>query len=108
MSHSHFSDHILNMEHRAFQTTGMPMPRWVFYDCALMPGFVAGFAHRTSQLPHFIKEALEIPPKREWTPISLFVIIPTMATHEWMAHNLCSINALLEKKTPLLRLGVSH
>ena len=105
MDHVQFSDHILNMEHRAFQASAMPMPRWVFYDCALMPGFVAGFVHKTSTLPDFIKAALEVESKLEWTPISLFIIIPTMATNEWMAHNLCSVNALIEKKRRYHGLG---
>ena len=105
MDHVDFSNHILNMEHRAFETSEMPMPRWVFYDCALMPGFVAGFAHKTSTLPDFIKKALEVESRLEWTPISLFVVIPTMATNEWMAHNLCSVNALVDREKRYYGLG---
>src|ERR1700744_5192608 len=43
-----FADQILRLESACFSTSGMPMPRWVFYDCAIIPGFVAGFALRRS------------------------------------------------------------
>ena len=29
---------ILNLENKLFSQSGMEMPRWVFYDCAIMPG----------------------------------------------------------------------
>src|SRR3954466_13153445 len=48
MSEVHFADQILHLESMAFDKTDMAMPRWVFYDCAIVPGFVAGFAYRTS------------------------------------------------------------
>src|SRR6185437_5723013 len=52
-----FADQIMRLESRAFAATNMPMPRWVFYDCAIMPGFVAGFAMHRSQAS---KEILNI------------------------------------------------
>ena len=39
------------------------------------------------------------------TPISLFIIIPSMGPREWVAHNLCSVNALLEKEDRYYGLG---
>ena len=100
-----FSEHILNMEHRAFRSSQMPIPRWAFYDCALMPGFVSGFAHRTSMLSKEWIEALGNRSQIEWTPISLFIIIPTMGEGEWMAHNLCSMNTLIKKESRYYGLG---
>lgn len=97
-------DQILNLEGKAFEKSGMQMPRWVFYDCALMPGFVAGFAHRTDTLPKGIREVLGTT-DREWTPISLFITIPTMAKKEWVAHNLSSINAMLPRSDHYYGLG---
>ena len=105
MDHVHFANHILNMESRAFQTSKMAMSRWVFYDCAIMPGFVAGFVHRTSTLPRCIQKALGDQLEVEWTPISLFIVIPAMARREWIAHNLCSVNILLEKEERYYGLG---
>ena len=105
MSSRGFGDQIMKMETMAFGPSGMPMPRWVFYDCAVMPGFVAGFAHRTSTLPEEIKTILTVDPSNEWTPISLFIIIPSMGEGEWVAHNLSSINALIPKEHRFYGLG---
>ncbi len=93
-----FADRILHLETKAFGPSGMAMPRWVFYDCAVVPGFVAGFAARTSALPDDVKAALGADGSVEWTPLSLFIIIPTMSRDgEWVAHNLCSVNSILPK-----------
>ena len=100
-----YANQILNMERRAFKDSGMAMPRWVFYDCAIMPGFVAGFAHKTSSLPLEMQVALGGKSQQEWTPISLFIIIPTMRKGEWFAHNLSSINSLLPAENRLYALG---
>lgn len=105
MSSRGFGDQIMKMETMAFGPSGMPMPRWVFYDCAVMPGFVAGFAHRTETLPTEVKKILTVDESNEWTPISLFIIIPSMGEGEWVAHNLSSTNALIPKEHRLYGLG---
>lgn len=121
-----FADRIYSLEERAFGPSNMAMPRWVFYDCAVMPGFVAGFAARPSALSKAAREALD--PKKfpaslspiktsgvlkevetldemDWIPLSLFIIIPTMHKGEWVAHNLCSVNSLLPKEEQFYGLG---
>lgn len=100
-----YANQILNMEHKAFGAAGLAMPRWVFYDCAIMPGFVAGYACRTEHVPDEIVKAMGGRSDREWTPISLFIIIPTMRPGEWFAHNLCSVNSLLPEEHRLYGLG---
>ncbi|MCC7405462.1 MAG: hypothetical protein IT288_13775 [Bdellovibrionales bacterium] len=105
MSSRSFGDQIMKMETMAFGPSGMPMPRWVFYDCAVMPGFVAGFAHRTETLPEAVKKILTVDSANEWTPISLFIIIPSMGEGEWVAHNLSSVNALIPKEHQFYGLG---
>ncbi len=106
MSELGFGDRILFLEAKAFGPSGMAMPRWVFYDCAIVPGFVAGYAARTKSLPDVVKKALMVEEDEEWTPLSLFIIIPTMSrAGEWVAHNLCSVNTLLEKKDRFYGLG---
>ena len=121
-----FADRIYSLEERAFGPSNMAMPRWVFYDCAVMPGFVAGFAARPSALSKEARAALD-PMKfpatnspiktssvlkevksldeMDWVPLSLFIIIPTMHRGEWVAHNLCSINSLLPKEQQFYGLG---
>jgi len=100
-----FGNQILQIEAQAFGPKGMEMPRWVFFDCAVTPGFVAGFAIRTKSLDPKIREALQLDDTHEWTPLSLFIIIPTMGEGEWVAHNLCSVNALLPKEKRFYGLG---
>ena len=121
-----FADRILSMEERAFGPSNMPMPRWVFYDCAIMPGFVAGFAARPSALSPEVRAVLD-PAKfpatnspikgssvlkevssldeMDWVPLSLYIIIPTMHKGEWVAHNLCSVNSLLAAEQGYYGLG---
>lgn len=106
MDQVRFADRILSLETKAFGPSGMAMPRWVFYDCAIVPGFVAGFAHRTSALPPAVRAALSPEEDDEWTPLSLFIIIPTMSRDgEWVAHNLCSVNSLLAKDDQFYGIG---
>ncbi len=101
-----FADRILSLEAKAFGPSGMAMPRWVFYDCAIVPGFVAGFAHRTATLPESVKRMLTVEEGDEWTPLSLFIIIPTMSKRgEWVAHNLCSVNSLVDKQDQFYGIG---
>ena len=100
-----FCDLIMDIEGRAFHGSNMAMPRWVFFDCAVMPGFVAGFAHRTQTLPEAIKHVFGKPIQGDWVPLSLFITIPTTQPGVWVAHNLTSINSLLSKKDRFYSLG---
>jgi hypothetical protein len=100
-----FADQILRLESRAFAASNMPMPRWVFYDCAIMPGFVAGFAIHRSKATAEMLDLLQPMASTEWLPISLFIIIPAMAPTEWVAHNLCSVNSLLPPEQSIYGLG---
>ncbi len=106
LSSIEFAEQIYFIEGHAFGPSNMAMPRWVFYDCAIIPGFVAGFAMRTSKLPAAIRKAMPtIKETEEWTPLSLFIIIPTMAKGQWVAHNLCALNSLLPEADRLYGLG---
>ncbi len=105
MSEVHFANEILNLESNCFAASGMPMARWVFYDCAVMPGFVAGFAMRRSAMPKSILDIIKPVSNNEWLPVSLFIIIPSMHVGEWIAHNLCSVNSLIPKADQMYGLG---
>ena len=101
-----FGNQILQLEAQAFGPSNMAMPRWVFFDCAVTPGFVAGFAIRTKAMDPALRAKLNLQDTHEWTPLSLFIIIPTMSREgEWVAHNLCSANALLPKGQGFYGLG---
>jgi len=92
---SGFATQILALENKAFAASGMILPRWAFYDCSIMPGMVVGFAMRTTKLSPEIREVVKIDDSLEWTPLSLFIAIPTNEDNHWVAHNLCSVNSLL-------------
>lgn len=100
-----FADQILTMEEAAFSSSNMAMPRWVFFDCAIMPGFVAGFAIRSELATPELKAITKAPKDAKWIPLSLFIVIPTMGDGEWVAHNLSSANALLPKEQRFYGLG---
>jgi len=105
LSELDFANAIYYIEERAFGPANMAMPRWVFYDCAVIPGFVAGFAAHYNSLNPEIQELMKPFSHLEWVPLSLFIIIPTMHKGEWVAHNLCSVNSLLSKASQLYGLG---
>jgi hypothetical protein len=100
-----FANAIYQIEWKAFGHQDLAIPRWVFYDCAAMPGFIAGYAGRTKKMPKKILNILNYSEENEWCPLSLFIIIPTMHKGEWVAYDLCSINSLLAKEEQFYALG---
>ena len=97
------------LDEAIFANVNLEMPRWVYYDCAVMPGMISGFAMRASRLRAEFSldmvKRLGVKPDTEWVPISLFIIIPTLQTGHWMAHNLCSINEIVPEESRLKGLG---
>lgn len=97
------------LDEAIFGTADLAMPRWVYYDCAVLPGQIAGFAMKASRLEadfgKAMSEKLGVKAGSDWVPISLFIVIPTMKHGHWMAHNLCSINELLPPPKKLKGLG---
>ena len=100
-----FANAIYQIEWKSFGHQDLAIPRWVFYDCAAMPGFIAGFAGRTQVLPQKVKDLLNYSDENEWCPLSLFIIIPTMHKGEWVAYDLCSVNSLLPKEEQYFGIG---
>ena len=105
MGEVYFANQIMQLDQVAFDSNGLLTPRWVFYDCAVMPGIIAGYAARTSSLPKEVRTALRTGDHLEWTPLSLFITIPTPEPGRWMAHNLGSMNSFVEPKHRLRGLG---
>ncbi len=100
-----FAEAIYQIEWKSFGKQDLAIPRWVFYDCAAMPGFVAGFAGRTKSLPKKVLELLNYSEENEWCPLSLFIITPTVHKGEWVAFDLCSVNSILPKEEQYYGLG---
>lgn len=105
MKESSFGKAIMNLDAIAFGKQQMVTPPWVFYDCGVLPGIIAGYAIKTEVLPLNLRKKLKADLGEEWTPISLFIVIPTVQAGTWMAHNLASVNSILEKKDRYRSLG---
>ena len=89
------------LDRLTFGPEGMPMPRWVFYDCAEVPGAIFGFGRRASTLPPAVRNALGLEPgETGLVPFSMFVAIPVRPPGTWFGHNLASLNPVF----PALRL----
>lgn len=100
-----FITQIINLENTVFTGTGLAMPRWVFYDCGIMPGITTGFAiHRDKASPE-LKNILKPKATSTWLPLALFIVIPTLVPNEWVAHNLTSVNSLLPDQSKYYGLG---
>lgn len=101
-----FAEQILHLENTAFGPQSMPIPRWVFYDCGIVPGFVTGFAMRAASMSPELQQVMKPSAgPQDWVPISLFIIIPAMRPGEWVAHNLCAVNSLLSEGERFYALG---
>ncbi len=105
MRNALFAEAIYDLEAMLYTSSDMVMPRWVFYDCAIMPGITTGFAMHTDALSSTMRAKLSFHSDLEWVPISLFICIPTNRSGQWVAHNLCSVNGLLPNEEKLKGLG---
>lgn len=90
------------LDQLTFGPEGMPMPRWVFYDCAEIPGAIFGFARRAETLPDSVREALGLrDDETGLVPFSMYIAIPVRPPDVWFGHNLASLNPTF----PALGLG---
>ena len=90
------SETFLRLLHRldglTFGPEGMPMPRWVFFDCSEMPGAIYGLARPASQLWPVARELFKVPDDYDGlVPVSMYVAIPMHRSGMWFGHNLSSL-----------------
>ena len=84
-----FLDRLARLDALTFGAEGMPMPRWVFYDCAEIPGGIVGFGARAATISSDVRALLEVPEGAEGiVPLSMYIAIPTLEPGVWMGHNL--------------------
>jgi len=89
------------LDELTFGPVGMTMPRWVFYDCAEVPGGIFGFARPASEVPEWVLRALGL--EQTYTgpvPISMYVAIPMLAPGCWNTYTLCSLNQVAPGSAP--------
>ena len=115
--HADFMKLLRRLDQLCFGPNGMPMPSWVFYDCAVMPGLFFGFGIPAARLEPWCLEAMEVP--KGYTglvPVSQFIAIPTLeqATEDgtptsWLMYSAESINQVSPGFGPagLLRLTLA-
>jgi hypothetical protein len=90
-----FFDLLHKLDGLSFGPKGMPMDKWVFFDCSEMPAGVFGFAYRASKLSEEVLNLYGV--DRSYTgiiPVTQYIAIP-MVSGEWFGHNLCTTNAIL-------------
>ena len=76
-----------------FGPEGMPMDKWVFYNCAELPGFIYGFAVEAAAMTAVERELMEVPAGYAGpVPFSMYIAIPMHEAGAWFGHNLASLN----------------
>ncbi len=94
------------LDELTFGPVGMTMPRWVFYDCAEVPGGIFGFGRPAAELPEWLLRALDVPASyRGLVPLSMYVAIPMLEEGAWHTYTLCTINEVAPGAAPA-NLGV--
>ena len=88
-----------NLDARTFGPEGMPMDRWVFYDCCFMPGAIFGFGRPVRTLSDHARDVLEVPDDYGGlVPYAMYIAIPMAPPGAWMGHNLASIAPILSEE----------
>ncbi len=82
-----------------FGPEGMPMPRWVFYDCSELPGAIFGFGLPGGEL---CAEDLALYGLDEgfdgFVPLSMYIAIPMHPRGAWFGHNLASLGRRIRSR----------
>lgn len=88
-----------SLDQLTFGPEGMPMPRWVFYDCSELPGAIFGFARRADDLSDRARELYEVADDYHGlVPYSMYIAIPMHPRGCWFGHNLASIAPTLPEE----------
>ncbi|PIQ90756.1 MAG: hypothetical protein COV71_02805 [Candidatus Omnitrophica bacterium CG11_big_fil_rev_8_21_14_0_20_41_12] len=91
-----FINRIIKMDELSFGPGGMGMPRWVLFDCALIPGAVIGFGIPANQLTSADQALLKVVGD-DFVPLSMYIAIPNADGKSWFGHNLSSLNGILKE-----------
>lgn len=101
-SQAKFFINLQSLDSLSFGPVGMPMERWVFFDCGEMPGCIFGFAVRAKKLgADILSHYQEKASSEDLIPISMYIAIPMANKNSWFGHNLCSANRILKNEFQL-------
>lgn len=97
------SEPFLTLLHRldglTFGPEGMPMPRWVFYDCAELPGAIFGLARPAATVWPELRSFMGVPADYDGlVPLSMYIAIPMHQPGVWFGHNLASLAPVIAKE----------
>lgn len=98
-----FIESLIKLDQLSFGPGGMGMPRWVLFDCALIPGAVVGFGINSSKLGQKDRDQFGVG-ENEFVPVSMYIAIPCADQISWFGHNLSSLNKILDYPLPGLGL----
>jgi len=91
-----FLDLLQTLDGLTFGPEGMPMDKWVFYDCCELPGFIYGFATPAADLSADERALFRVPDGYAGpVPLSMYIAIPMTEPGGWFGHNLASLNRVL-------------
>lgn len=94
-----FLDLLQRLDAATFGPEGMPMPRWVFFDGAELPGAIFGLGRDAEDLSPRARRLFRLPRGyRGFVPYSMFIAIPLFEAGAWMGHNLASLNPQLPEE----------
>jgi hypothetical protein len=81
------------LDELTFGPEGMPMPGWVLYHGAAVPGGVFGFGRRAEDLPRDVIRRIGLgDDETGLMPLSMWVALPSRPRGGWFGHNLASLN----------------
>ncbi|MBM4342013.1 MAG: hypothetical protein FJ100_01350 [Deltaproteobacteria bacterium] len=87
-----FLDLLHKLDGLTFGPEGMPMPKWVFYDCSELPGAIYGLARPAATVWPKVRSLFQIPADYAGlVPVSMYVAIPMPQPGMWFGHNLSSL-----------------
>lgn len=93
MASAPFLDRLQRLDALCFGPEGMPMDKWVFYNCAELPGFIYGFGIPVEACDPREREAFGLDAQAAGlVPVSVYVAIPMYEKGSWFGHNLSSLN----------------
>lgn len=91
--HATFFELLQRLDALTFGPEGMPMDKWVFYNCAELPGFIYGFGLEHDRLTPKERELMRVPADYVGpVPFSMYIAIPMREPGAWFGHNLASLN----------------
>ena len=99
MSSEPFLTLLSRLDALSFGPEGMPMPRWLFFDGAEMPGAIVGLARRGAAISEAARRLFELDDGYEGlVPYAMYIAIPTVEEGTWFGHNLASIGPQLPEE----------